>query len=298
MQVPNYVLRARRLNAPPDLISPPSPPASLADVERDAWVLAGYVRKAKSRSFLGGIGAGAAAVLVAAVALHASRPTAHAAPRKQVALSFPAQVSHRVVVGSAAPVAPSPVPAAFAVSTHPDASPAPSLAPASTQPKSAAPVEWSAPPVLPAPPPAVVAAVTQPSAPAHAEKREKPHHRQPKRHHHAVRHHRRTMKRVATPSERDSSRSTVLYSAVAPAQAAPAARRSANVASPPVRPIDWSLVGTPAAGYALIAVSGRGGQDVRPVQIGQALPNGATLLSVQPDLGQIITSQGRFSVPH
>ncbi len=106
------------------------------------------------------------------------------------------------------------------------------------------------------------------------------------------------MKRVATPSERDSSRSTVLYSAVAPAQAAPAARRSANVASPPVRPIDWSLVGTPAAGYALIAVSGRGGQDVRPVQIGQALPNGATLLSVQPDLGQIITSQGRFSVPH
>jgi hypothetical protein len=100
------------------------------------------------------------------------------------------------------------------------------------------------------------------------------------------------------PNRVDSARTPVLYvarpaRAEQPPETSPRPTDTQQVAKP--KP-NWTLVGTPTQKFALIAVSGGGGQTVLPVQVGQKLPDGSVLEAVQP--GQISTSAGPYFTHH
>lgn len=331
MRIPNYVLQARRLNTPSDLPAPPAP-NSLVEVDRDAWVLQAYVKETRSRSFLYGATAGfVAAVLsafttaqffigprlpdsiarVAPAAPHAqtqplvvvaqrAAPARPATPAPQVVASAPRPV---LVASGAAPL---PLPSSLPM---PPVMPSPALTPAPA-PHPAAQV--AAQKIEVARKPVARVEVRPPVlAKEQSRKEERPVLAR------FVGHTTKTPGPIGVqkdsgqstprasggeptpePNRADSSRAPVIYVARSvrtepPPEASPRPADAPQVAKP--KPT-WTLVGTPTNKFALIAVSGGGGQTVLPVQVGQKLPDGSVLEVVQP--GQIATSSGSYFTHH
>ncbi len=323
MHVPNYVLRARRLNTPPDLPAPP-PPRSLRDVERDAWVLDAHVREVRTRSFLRGAATGFVATLAALIVAQ------HGLPSLQVSVARPgasAQESRKPSVAQVAPtvapaVAPAPLRAAHVASSVPpqttlaSAASAPAIPmppPALTQAAAATSVLHNGASSVtgavvqtqaePEPRVIIVREVVQPSQ-RKAEDRRK----EEKTKVSGAAHSAQENPQAASPELSAQTMPSVMYSApaaAAPKQAADthAGAQATTEASTErhkaaYKPIGWRLVGIPSKEFALIAVSGPGGQEVRPVRVGQELPDGVTLRSIDAKAGQIVTSSGIVPMSH
>ena len=303
MQIPNYVLRARRLNTPPELPTPPAP-TSLFEVDRDAWVLQSYVKETRMRAFVTGTGIGIAASLVmAAIVAIALAPSISNSDRRDHA-AVVAQAKPAVPVSSI-PVsaqAPRPVvlhPAQIAAIAASQPTPATASFPAS--PVIETPTALPIPPMMPIAPAKAAAPSESPKASDLSRRKieqvrrpiaEKPAPaNQPKdrRKEEGL-----VAQRQASTRTSPVSHTPVLYAAPQTPSLAPSASRPAPALQR--RAADWTLVGTPTAQFALIAVSGPGGQTVLPVRVGQTLPDGSKLEAI--GRGDIKTSSGTFSTSH
>lgn len=323
MRIPNYVLQARRLNTPSDLPAPPAP-NSLVEVDRDAWVLQSYVKETRSRSFLYGATAGFVAAVLAAfttahlfigprlpnavarvapAALHAqtqppvvvaqlAAPTHPAMPAPEVVASAP-RGPVLIASGAAALPLPSNLPMPPAMPS-PALTPAPAPVPHPAAQVAAQKIEAVRKPV------AKVEVRSPVPAKAQSRKEERPAPRplggEPDSGHSAP----RASGGEPTPemNRADSARAPVIYVARSARTEPPpeVSQRTADTPQVTKPKPTWTLVGTPTNKFALIAVSGGGGQTVLPVQVGQKLPDGSVLEAVQP--GQIATSSGSYFTHH
>lgn len=273
MQIPNYVLRARRLNTPSDL-PPPPPPRSLDDVVQHAWALDAHLRAAKARSFVWGVFFG---LLACGALLFSAQRLSGLPARPGAALIHPVRdpALPRAPAVSRAAVAP------VAVASRPAAA-------------ASRPVAASAPA-----PQIIVVKEVLPPLPEH--------HQQPAP---ARQPQARPVQRAAAASTADTIRpqpakteptetSVVMYSSVrAPETPTPAPAQAAEPERKSVVPKNWRLVGVPTRSLALIAVPGQGGQDIRPVQVGQKLPDGSVVESIDQTAGHIVTSAGIVPISH
>lgn len=302
MWIAPYTIRATRLNVRPGM-RPAPPPRSLEDVDTQAWALEYEARARAHKAFAAGWVLGS--VVVAALALgwmhtrheRAASPVvapparmasmassvARAAARAQASSapsSAPARVAASAPVSAASAAqasapAPPPLKAVAQAASVPAFPPFPVISPSA--------VQWPREAVVARPGHLKSAAVTAPR-PASPEK--------------APVAGKATASAPAVAVRSVPSASPVLYEAHPGPSASAAPSRppqttvlySAAASAPMPRSTApaWAVVGTPTPQYALIQI----GQEVRAIHVGQTLPNGAVLQSVDPGSGRLSTSRG------